>query len=119
MTHVLASATSLSWWWLWHPLYGPGYQLYSGIVGDISQVTVLGALGAFYWHHTCHVHGCWRFAKHPVDGTPFRACRRHHPAILDAPVTAERIAQAHENARRKPDDLAGERERDGRHQRPP
>ena len=36
MTHVLASATSLSWWWLWH------------------------------------------------------------------------IAQAHENARRKPDDLAGE-----------
>jgi hypothetical protein len=30
--------------------------------------------------HNCHVHGCWRVGRHPVEGTPFTVCRRHDPA---------------------------------------
>ncbi len=30
--------------------------------------------------HNCHVHGCWRVGRHPVEGTPFVVCRRHNPA---------------------------------------
>jgi hypothetical protein len=30
-------------------------------------------------HANCHTKGCWRFGKQ-VDGTPYRACWKHHPA---------------------------------------
>ncbi len=98
MIHLLASATSLTWYWLWHPLQGPGYQFWSGIGSDIGQVTLITGLAAAYWQHSCHVGRCWRPGRHPVDGTPYKACRKHHPSLSNGRVTAEHIAQAHADA---------------------
>jgi len=83
-------------------LDGPSYwqNFWSGVGSDIGEVALLSGLLAFYRRHTCHVDSprfCWRWAAHPVEGTPFRACRKHHPAVPDK-VTAEHIQAAHIDA---------------------
>lgn len=75
---------------------GPGYGFFSGVGSDIGEVTIIGGAILFYRHHTCHVDApkfCWRPGRHPVDGTPYRACKRHHPLVEES-VTAEVIAGA-------------------------
>lgn len=99
MTHF-ASSTALSWYWLWHPLAGPGYQFWSGIASDIGEVTLIGGLIAIYRSKNCHAHRCWRIGKHHVDGTPYVVCKRHHPDVPDKP-TADRIARAHMKAKER------------------
>lgn len=86
--------------WLMHILglddaSGPIYLAWSGPVADLG---LLGAAVTVWWRHTCHVGRCWRFAVHPVTGTPFKTCRKHHPAVPDR-ITAAHIAEAHEQAR--------------------
>lgn len=73
------------------------YLAWSGIGSDVGEFAIVGALFAHYKRHTCHVDGCWRIGLHPVEQTPFRACRRHHPAVPDQ-ISAEHIAQAHADA---------------------
>jgi hypothetical protein len=71
MTHWLAHILGLddpSGGWLW----------WSGFGADLGMLT---AVGAFARHVNCHEHGCWRLGKHPVDGTPFKVCRVHHPDL--------------------------------------
>ncbi len=87
--------------WLWVYLgingTGPWYGFYSGFGGDLGEVVLIGGLVQLYRSHTCHVDHprfCWRFGAHPVAGTPYKVCRRHHPAIPDK-VSAEHIADAH------------------------
>jgi hypothetical protein len=78
---------------------GKGYAFWSGIGSDIGEVAIIGAVIGMYHRHSCHVDGCWRIGRHPVEGTGFVTCRRHHPTISsDAPLTAEDIAQAHQDA---------------------
>ena len=78
-----ASQTALSWYWLWHPLFGPGYQFYSGVASDISEITLLGGLVAVLKHRNCHQKGCWRLGhNHPEHGFP--TCRRHYRRELEA-----------------------------------
>jgi len=84
-------------WWLSHilgldNLSGPWYGFWSGFGSDLGEVTILGALGSLYWKHTCHVDRCWRLGRHPVAGTGFTVCRRHHPH--DAP-THQDVLDAH------------------------
>ena len=58
----------------------------------------IGALAAGYAllrKHNCHVKGCWRIGRHPVDGTHFITCLHHHPR--DAPPTHDEVLQAHEH----------------------
>lgn len=72
----LASQTALSWYWLWHPLEGPGYQFWSGIASDLGEVTLVGAVVALAKHHNCHHKGCLLPGhRHPVHGWP--ACKKH------------------------------------------
>jgi hypothetical protein len=79
---------------------GKGYGFWSGIGSDIGEVAIIGAVIGMYRRHSCHVDSCWRIGRHPVDGTGFVTCRRHHPTISsDAPLTAEDIAQAHDDAK--------------------
>ena len=88
--------------WLAHILgldnaSGMPYLAWSGAGGDLGYLAVFGALVAHYKRHTCHVNSprfCWRPGTHPVEGTPFRACRKHHPAVPDR-ITADHIADAH------------------------
>lgn len=75
---------------------GPWYLWWSGIAGDLPM---FGALWLLYRRHTCHARRCWRLGLHPVDGTGFTVCRRHHPSHHDPKrYTAARIAQAHKEA---------------------
>lgn len=85
MIHFLASSTSLSFYRLWHPLQGPGYQFWSGIASDLGEVTLLGAIGAAWHHLNCVEKGCWRKGhKDPEHGHPI--CRRHsrHASVRSA-----------------------------------
>jgi hypothetical protein len=82
--------------WLWHPLAeghgstcsavdhsGCGYSFWSGVAGDIAELTILTALLASllaWWRkHNCHVQGCWRLSWHPHPGHGHPVCRKHHP----------------------------------------
>jgi len=81
---------------------GRWYAFWSGIGSDIGEAALIGGAFEFYRRHlTCHVDSprfCWRPAIHPVVGTPYRTCKKHHPAVPDK-VTAEHITAAHHDAR--------------------
>ena len=72
--------------WLW--FYGglssgnsPWYLFPSGW-GSILVPPLLTA-APIVWvlarKHNCHEPRCWRIGRYPVAGTPWSACRRHHP----------------------------------------
>lgn len=92
MIHALASQTSLSWYWLWHPLQGPGYQFWSGIGSDLGELTLIGLAVGLYRHLECHQTGCHRFGRFPHGH--LKLCARHHPKVPDdGRITAEHIAK--------------------------
>lgn len=76
---------------------GPFYAFWSGFGSDIGEVVLIGGLVQIYRAHTCHDDRCWRLARHPVDGTPYKACKKHHPTVPDQ-VTADHMARAHREA---------------------
>lgn len=78
---------------------GPFYLWWSGMGANFGELTVVAAVGGIYFRHNCHVKGCWRVGRHPVDGTPYITCRRHHPTV-PGQVTAEHVADAHAEANR-------------------
>lgn len=80
LLHVLGLDDGSGAWYLW----------WSGIVGDLA---LLGAIGAGFKIVNCHAAGCWRFGFHPVSGTPYKTCRKHHP---HGGNTVEHIHAVHE-----------------------
>lgn len=83
--------------WLGHllgldNLSGPWYGFWSGFGSDLAEITLIGALLGLLRKNNCHVHGCWRIGRHPVEGTTYTVCRKHHP---DPPLSAEHVAQRH------------------------
>jgi hypothetical protein len=94
------------WHWLSHVTgcdyglpYGhfTWYNFYSGVGGAAPDILLLIGLVTWYAHRTCHVHRCWRPAKHQAG--IFRVCRHHHPAV-NGRVTPQHIADAHEQSLR-------------------
>jgi hypothetical protein len=89
--------------WLVHVLgLDPGYwqAFWSGIGADLGEAAIVGGLVANYRKHACHVDSprfCWRPGVHPVTGTPYRTCKKHHPTVPDQ-VSAEHIKTASEEA---------------------
>ena len=88
--------------WLAHVLgldsgSGPMYLFWSGFGANFGELAIVGALLAVVRRHNCHAKGCWRIARAPVDGTPWRTCWRHHP---DGKPTHTRILALHRRARR-------------------
>lgn len=73
--------------WTWHD--PDGYNIISGPLADLA---LLGGAYAILRRHNCHAKGCWRLARHPVPGTSYIVCRKHHPH--DKP-TAEQILVEH------------------------
>lgn len=71
---------------------GAHYLFWSGAGSDIAELAIAGSLIALVRKHNCHVHGCWRIGRHPVEGTPYLVCRHHHPG---GAVTREQILSAH------------------------
>jgi hypothetical protein len=91
-------------WHIWLPLQhwlaihtgtlnepGQYYGFWSGFGSDLGELTLLGAIMGMWRAHNCHVRGCWRISKHPVDGTPWKVCRKHHPQTQGRP-SAEDVA---------------------------
>lgn len=74
---------------------GPYYGFWSGFGSDIGEVTIIGGIAAIYVRHNCHVKHCWRIGRHPVEGTAYVTCRRHHPD--DAPSHQD-VLDAHGGA---------------------
>ncbi len=68
---------------------GAWYAFWSGICGDLF---IVGGVAALFRHINCHVSGCWRPGWHPVHGTQFKVCRRHHPTGGN---TVEHVHAAH------------------------
>lgn len=80
----------------------PGYwnMFWSGFGSCLSEFPLLIGIIMGYKRLTCHVDHprfCWRLGVHRVAGTPYRACKKHHPAVPDR-ITAAHIAEAHEDA---------------------
>lgn len=73
---------------------GHSYLFWSGVGADITELAIVGGLIHMARSANCHVHGCWRIGGHPVEGTPYKVCRKHHPDIADH-VTLEHVQHAH------------------------
>lgn len=79
---------------------GAWYGFWSGFGSDVGEITLVGALVGVYRKNACHELRCWRLGHHPVQGTPYKACRRHHPGLPDKPRRGE-IARAWHAARKQ------------------
>jgi hypothetical protein len=98
-----ASATALTWYWLWHPLIGVGYQFWSGIASDIGEVTLIGGMIAIYRKHNCGAPRCLRLGKHPTADGLHHLCAKHHPDLPDSGhESLEQIHARHRAAKRMP-----------------
>lgn len=71
LSHIAGLDNASGAWYLW----------WSGLAADLPEFAVVWGLIALARKHTCHIHRCWRVGRHPVDGTTFVVCRRHHPEI--------------------------------------
>jgi hypothetical protein len=94
----LASATSLSWYWLWHPLSGPGYQWWSGLGSDLGQVTLIGLLIGAWRQVNCASSWCFRLGKHATADGHHKLCRRHHPDLPNHRLSLSEIHERHHQA---------------------
>lgn len=56
---------------------GRWYAFWSGFGSDLGELAVVGGLVSLYRKHNCHVRGCFRVGRHPVDG--YIVCAKHHP----------------------------------------
>lgn len=74
----------------------PDYNFFSGF-GSIILPPLLNGLAVaavFWWHHQCHVSGCWWYARRTTAAGE-RACWKHHPRPRR---TAADIRAAHHSA---------------------
>lgn len=69
---------------------GQWYGFWSGFAGDLS---ILAAPLVLMRKHNCHVRGCPRLGRHPVAGTTYAVCRRHHPDDHPRAVDIQKEAQ--------------------------
>lgn len=100
MIHA-ASTTALSWYWLWHPLAGPGYQFWSGIASDLGEVTLIAGALALLKHLNCDSPRCWRYGPHRTADGQHKLCRHHHPDLPSHKLSLAEIHARHHAAKAK------------------
>ena len=75
------------------------YNFWSGFGSDLGEATLISAVGLGVYTGVrkvnCHVKGCWRIGHHPLLGTPYILCRRHHPNVPTAGASHEHILEQH------------------------
>ena len=81
---------------------GPYYGFWSGFGSDIGEATLVVGVAAAWRHHNCHSRGCPWLGR-PVEGTPYVACPKHHPAHEGKrrSVSLETIHLAHRKAQER------------------
>lgn len=68
------------------------YNFHSGIEGNLA---LFGAIYLAYWHHTCHQHHCYRWARYTTAAGD-KICKTHHPDMGKGfKMTAEHILRRH------------------------
>lgn len=78
-------ATAFHWFW---DLSGKWYIFWSGVGANLTLLTGLGIV----WRKIgCHTRHCWRLGHHPIAGTPYKVCRRHHPDVPNRGPTVEEL----------------------------
>lgn len=105
MPVVAAPAKIVFGHWIYHFLgvkgSGPFYGFWSGSGSDLGELALLSGVVVAAKRVNCHDKGCWNVWSHKVDGTPFRACRKHHPVLSQhEKITAEVMAKAHKEVHR-------------------
>lgn len=86
---VMAYGAPMQHWLAPHLGIGTGpvalywYSLWSGIVGDLGYLAIVGGLITTARHHNCGVKGCWRLHRfeYEADGVTHKVCHHHHPAL--------------------------------------
>jgi hypothetical protein len=86
--------------WLWHFLgldsaSGTAYLAWSGVLSDLGELAIIGALFGVYRKHNCEVARCWRLGRH-TTAAGHQTCRRHHP---EGPPSHQDVIEAHEAAK--------------------
>lgn len=71
---------------------GAWYGFWSGFGSDIGEGAILLAIAKHYRAHKCA--RCWRFGRHPVEGTHYLTCH-HHLTLADHGALQERHATKH------------------------
>jgi hypothetical protein len=78
---------------------GRWYGFWSGVGGDLA---LLATPVTLLRKHNCHTKRCWRIGRHPVEGTTWTVCRRHHPddhpSAVDVANAASPAAATHQPA---------------------
>lgn len=72
---------------------GGWYGFHSGL-GGAAYLSLPIFLAAFWWHHQCHVHRCYWYARRTTAAGE-RACWKHHP---EAKRTVQDLHAAHHEA---------------------
>jgi hypothetical protein len=92
---------------------GVYYGFWSGFGSDIGEYAILVGLTAGLYHsfrrHNCHERGCWRIGLHHVEGTPFIACRKHHPVLQGRKPAKGHMAEAYARAQEDKHKLEAEK----------
>lgn len=73
---------------------GTAYLAWSGVLSDLSELTLIAAVAAFLRARNCEVKGCWRLGRH-ATAAGHKVCRVHHP---DDHLTAQKVHDAHHAA---------------------
>jgi hypothetical protein len=58
---------------------GPVYLAWSGVLGDLTELALIGTLIAVIRRHACHEPRCWRIGHALVDDRGTLSCWRHYP----------------------------------------
>lgn len=88
------------WLWVHLGLAGTGswYAWWSGSGSDLGEIAIIGGLITLVRKHNCHIQGCWRLQRSPVDGTPYIVCHKHHPLHDGEEITLEKVHRLHKGA---------------------
>jgi hypothetical protein len=60
---------------------GPFYGFWSGFGSDISEFAIAVGIYTGVRKVNCHSWRCWRIGQHPLEGTPYHLCKKHHPDV--------------------------------------
>jgi hypothetical protein len=75
------------------------YNFWSGFGSDLGEATLIATLGVGVYTGfrkvNCHAKGCPRIGHHPLEGTPYHLCSRHHPDVPSGGATHAEILEHH------------------------
>jgi hypothetical protein len=96
--HLLVVHGSIIAHWVFQPLHGLGYQLWSGIASDVGEVTLVGGTLALLKHANCDAPRCLRYGPHRTADGHHRLCRKHHPDMPNRRLSLKEIHERHHKA---------------------